>query len=159
MFHFTFQPMDVFDLLIIGCSHFLLSKRSLSFNIVMITLTSTSACIVELAQALALLNLPLYYLKFAADENYKYWCLFQKPNKTWYFVWIICQQMIHTKYQVLFSLKITNDVLNLSSAEITIGTGTKIIEARTVENLFCEVVLVYTAKQQYVQNLSDIVRV
>ena len=67
--------------------------------------------------------------------------------------------MIHTKYQVLFSLKITNDVLNLSSAEITIGTGTKIIEARTVENLFCEVVLVYTAKQQYVQNLSDIVRV
>ena len=72
MFHFTFQPMDVFDLLIIGCSHFLLSKRSLSFNIVMITLTSTSACIVELAQALALLNLPLYYLKFAADENYKY---------------------------------------------------------------------------------------
>ena len=37
---------------------------------------------------------------------------------------------------------------HLSSATITIGTGTKIIEARTVENLFCEVVLVCIEKQK-----------
>ena len=51
MFHFDFQPMGGFDLYVTGRSHFLLSERSLSFNNVMITLTSArgSACIVELA--------------------------------------------------------------------------------------------------------------
>ena len=43
--------MDAFGLLITGGSHFVLSKRLLSFNNVMITLTSArlSARIVELA--------------------------------------------------------------------------------------------------------------
>ena len=34
--HFAFQPMGAFYLFVTGCSHFLLSKRSLSFNNVMI---------------------------------------------------------------------------------------------------------------------------
>ena len=51
MFRFDFQPMGGFDLFVTGRSHFLLSERSLSFNKVMITLTSArwSARIVELA--------------------------------------------------------------------------------------------------------------
>ena len=51
MFRFDFQPMVGFDLFVTGRSHFLLSERSLSFNNVMITLTSArgSARIVELA--------------------------------------------------------------------------------------------------------------
>ena len=46
-----FSTIVAFDLFVTGCSHFLLSKRSLSFNNVMITLTSSrsSAPIVELA--------------------------------------------------------------------------------------------------------------
>ena len=47
MFRFDFQPMVGFDLFVTGRSHFLLSERSLSFNNVMLTLTS--ARIVELA--------------------------------------------------------------------------------------------------------------
>ena len=41
VFCFVFQPMDAFDLLITGRSHFLLSKRLLSFNNVMATPIST----------------------------------------------------------------------------------------------------------------------
>ena len=47
MFCFDFQPFGGFDLFVTGRRHFLLSERSLSFNNVMITLTS--ARIVELA--------------------------------------------------------------------------------------------------------------
>ena len=51
MFRFDFQPMGGFDLYVTRRSHFLLSERSLSFNDVMITLTSArwSPRIVELA--------------------------------------------------------------------------------------------------------------
>ena len=51
MFCFDFQPFGAFDLFVTGLSHFLLSERSLSFNNVMITLTSarSSARTVELA--------------------------------------------------------------------------------------------------------------
>ena len=51
MFRFDFQSMGGFDLFVTGRSHFLLSERSLSFNNVMITLTSArwGARIVELA--------------------------------------------------------------------------------------------------------------
>ena len=50
MFLFDFQPMGGFDLFVTGHSHFLLTERSLSFNNVMITLTSAgwSTRIVEL---------------------------------------------------------------------------------------------------------------
>ena len=40
MFRFVFQLMGAFDLFVPGRNHFLLSKRSLSFNNVMITMTS-----------------------------------------------------------------------------------------------------------------------
>ena len=58
MFRFPFQPMGLFDLFVTGRSHLLLSERSLSFNNVMITLTSTrsSIRIVELAYDLVLQN-------------------------------------------------------------------------------------------------------
>ena len=51
MFRFDFQPIGGFDLFVTGCSHFLLSERSLSFNSAMIKLTSPDggARIVELA--------------------------------------------------------------------------------------------------------------
>ena len=53
MLRFDFQPMVGFDLFVTGHSHLLLSERSLSFNNVMITLTSARwrARIVELASA------------------------------------------------------------------------------------------------------------
>ena len=46
-----------FDLFVTGHRHFLLSERSLSFNNVMITLTSArwSACIVDLASVVSYL--------------------------------------------------------------------------------------------------------
>ena len=51
MFSFDFQPFGGFDLFVTGRRHFLLSESSLSFNNVMITLTSAwpSARTVELA--------------------------------------------------------------------------------------------------------------
>ena len=54
MFCFALDPMDAFELQITVCSHFLLSKRSLSFNNVMFTLTSaqSSARFVEEASGL-----------------------------------------------------------------------------------------------------------
>ena len=54
MFCFDFQPFGGFDLFVTGRRHFLLSERSLSFNNVMITLTSArpSAQTVELAPAI-----------------------------------------------------------------------------------------------------------
>ena len=50
-FRFDFQPMGGFDLFVTGRSHFLFILSSLSFNNVMITVTSPcwSARIVELA--------------------------------------------------------------------------------------------------------------
>ena len=50
MFRYDFQPMGGFDLFATGRSHFLLGERSLSFNNVMISLTSArlGARIVEL---------------------------------------------------------------------------------------------------------------
>ena len=38
-----------------------------------------------------------------ADNNFI--LLFSDENKSWYFMWIVCKQTIHTKYQDLFSLK------------------------------------------------------
>ena len=51
MLCFDFQPFGGFDLFVTGRRHFLLSERSLSFNNVMVTLTSarSSARTVELA--------------------------------------------------------------------------------------------------------------
>ena len=48
---FAFQPLGAFDWFVTGRSHFLLSKRSLSFTNVMIALKSarSSALIAELA--------------------------------------------------------------------------------------------------------------
>ena len=53
-FCFDFQPMGEFDLFVTGRSHFLLSERLLSFNNVIITLTSArwGARIVELASGI-----------------------------------------------------------------------------------------------------------
>ena len=50
MFRFDLQPIGGFDLFVTGRSHFLLCERSLSFNNVMITLTS--ARILELASGI-----------------------------------------------------------------------------------------------------------
>ena len=54
MFCFDFQPFGGFDLFVTGRRQFLLSERSLSFNNVMITVTSarSSARTVELASGL-----------------------------------------------------------------------------------------------------------
>ena len=54
MFRFDFQSMGGFDLFVTERSHFLLSKRLLSLNNVIITLTSArlGARIVELAYGL-----------------------------------------------------------------------------------------------------------
>ena len=51
MFRVPFHPNGAFDLSVTGRSHLLLSERSLSFNNVMITLTSaqSNARIVKLA--------------------------------------------------------------------------------------------------------------
>ena len=56
MFRFDFQPMGGLDLYVTGRSHLLLSERSLSFNNVMITLTSArwGARIVELASGVVI---------------------------------------------------------------------------------------------------------
>ena len=66
-FRFDFQPMGGLDLFVTGRSHFLLSQRSISFNNVMITLTSSrlGARIVELASGSCLLisSLPGLALK------------------------------------------------------------------------------------------------
>ena len=55
MFRFDFQPFGGFDLFVTRRRLFLLSKHKLSFNNVMITLTSTrwSARIIELTSAFA----------------------------------------------------------------------------------------------------------
>ena len=37
--------------------------------------------------------------------NQQYFNFFFQKNKTWHFMWIVCLQTIHMKYQVLFSLK------------------------------------------------------
>ena len=60
MFCFDFQPFGGFDLFVTGRRHFFLSERSLSFNHVMITLTSArpSARTVELASGVVI-NRPL----------------------------------------------------------------------------------------------------
>ena len=52
MFPFDFQPFGGFDLFVTRCRHFLLSERMLSFNNVMITLTS-SARIIKFTSAFA----------------------------------------------------------------------------------------------------------
>ena len=61
MFCFDFRPMGKFDLFVTGRSHFSLRELSLSFNDVMITLTSAPMRSLEcntLIGGLALLNLP-----------------------------------------------------------------------------------------------------
>ena len=64
MFCFDFQPMGGLDLLVTGRSHFLLGKHSLSFNNVMITLTSAcwSTGIVELTSGILFISLPIVSL-------------------------------------------------------------------------------------------------
>ena len=57
MFCFDFQPFGGFDLFVTGRRHLFLSERSLSFNNVMITLTSART--VELASAGVVINRPL----------------------------------------------------------------------------------------------------
>ena len=46
------------------------------------------------------------YHMFAADDIFKFCPWFKKVDKSWYFMWNICQQMIHMKHQALFTTKI-----------------------------------------------------
>ena len=46
-----------------------------------------------------------------ADDNFYFYLFFKiffRENNSWHFMWIVCKQMIHMKYQDLFSLKNNN---------------------------------------------------
>ena len=84
---FYFQPMGGFDLFGTGPSHFLLSEHLLSFNNVMITLTSArwGAPIVELDSGLNENNNSIKY---------------KQPTK--YLMWVSMRKLAHyVKYEAL----------------------------------------------------------
>ena len=74
-------------------------------------------------------NILKYFSYFSGNIRCgkSYFSLF-KENKTWHFMWIICladdshRQMIHMKYQVLFSLKNNKKKIRLSSVTILLST-------------------------------------